>query len=230
MFGCAPNRAQKSIGQTAKCFSSDGSGSIAILFALSTMIVVSLVGGAVDIGRWLNAKSQTQAALDSAVLAAGRTLQVSGGDQNAAIETATKHFNSMKSVLPYRNDVTFEVVSSGSTVRGTVSGAVATPFFAVTGIDELEINLIGEAILSAGSSGKTHYDISIMLDVTGSMQGQKLTDLQTAAKDLINIVIWEDQSEYQSRVALVPFSESVNVGQVGAEVTANASMTGQRQR
>ncbi len=51
----------------------------------------------------------------------------------------------------------------------------------------------------------------MMLDVTGSMAGQKLQDLKDAAKDLIDIVVWEDQSKFTSKVALVPFSEDVRL-------------------
>jgi hypothetical protein len=50
-----------------------------------------------------------------------------------------------------------------------------------------------------------------MLDVTGSMAGHKLQDLKDAATDLINIVVWDDQSEFTAKVALVPFSEDVRL-------------------
>jgi uncharacterized protein YegL len=62
-----------------------------------------------------------------------------------------------------------------------------------------------------------------VLDVTGLMSGQKIADLKLAAKDLIDIVVWEDQSKYTSKVALVPFSEAVNVGLMAAQVASNAS-------
>ena len=51
-----------------------------------------------------------------------------------------------------------------------------------------------------------------MLDTTGSMSGQKIEDLKLAAKDLVDIVVWSDQSQYTSKVALAPFSSRVNVG------------------
>jgi hypothetical protein len=51
-----------------------------------------------------------------------------------------------------------------------------------------------------------------MLDLTGSMAGDKIEDLIAAAKDLIDIVVWDDQSHYSSRVALAPFAPAVNVG------------------
>jgi hypothetical protein len=49
-----------------------------------------------------------------------------------------------------------------------------------------------------------------MLDISGSMgDGTKLSDMKDAANDLVDIVVWADQSEYTSRVAIVPFSSDV---------------------
>jgi hypothetical protein len=73
-------------------------------------------------------------------------------------------------------------------------------------------------ILQAGGNNKdTHIETSLMLDVTGSMDGQKMTDMKLAAKDLIDIVVWRDQSRVTSRVAIAPFAASINVGEVMAD-------------
>jgi hypothetical protein len=60
----------------------------------------------------------------------------------------------------------------------------------------------------------------------------KIQAVQAAAKDLIDIVVWADQSQYYSRVALAPFAEAVNVGTALASTvrgtpTANTSSTPQ---
>jgi hypothetical protein len=74
----------------------------------------------------------------------------------------------------------------------------------------------------------------MMLDVTGSMCSPctKIQAVQSAAKDLIDIVVWSDQSQYYSHVALAPFAEAVNVGTVLAPLvrgipTVNTSATPQ---
>jgi hypothetical protein len=69
-----------------------------------------------------------------------------------------------------------------------------------------------EAAIAAGANAGTNLEISLMLDTTGSMAGQKIADLKLAAKDLVDIVVWSDQSQYTSKVALAPFSARVNVG------------------
>ena len=62
--------------------------------------------------------------------------------------------------------------------------------------------------------GGSNVEIALMLDVTGSMCDPctKIDAVKSAAKDLIDIVVWADQSQYYSRVALAPFAEAVNAG------------------
>ena len=68
------------------------------------------------------------------------------------------------------------------------------------------------AQLATGGNAKINLEISMMLDITGSMSGQKIIDMKEAAKDLIDIVVLDDQSKFTSKVALVPFSQAVNLG------------------
>ena len=58
-----------------------------------TIAIVTLVGGAVDYGRWLNARNQTQTAIDSALLAAGRTAQTSNGNETASLAAANTYYS-----------------------------------------------------------------------------------------------------------------------------------------
>ena len=88
--------------------------------------------------------------------------------------------------------------------------------------------LCPSAACIGSSSGGSNIEVSLMLDVTGSMCDPctKITAAKTAAKDLIDIVVWDDQSQYTSKVAIAPFAEAVNVGTtlaplVRGTVTAN---------
>jgi hypothetical protein len=57
------------------------------------------------------------------------------------------------------------------------------------------------------------------------MAGQKIDDLKVAAKDLIDIVVYADQSQYYSKVAIVPYSNAVNVGSYAAQVRGSITTT-----
>ncbi len=50
-----------------------------------------------------------------------------------------------------------------------------------------------------------------------------LSEIDTA-KDLVDIVVWQDQSEYSSRVAIVPFAAYVNVGRDAYTAVTNQNM------
>ncbi len=194
-----------------KSFQSDQRGMIAVAFAIMAALVVALIGGSVDYGRWLSVRSKTLNAMDAAVLAAGRVLQLSGKTSADAIAAAKKYYAQNKSKHLYSDKTTFTVANNE--IVAVSDSAVKTPFLKIAGIDTLPVKVRSKALLAAGGgSTGTHIEIAMMLDTTGSMSGNKMTDLKAAAKDLVDIVVWKDQSRYTSRVALAPFSYYVNVG------------------
>ena len=204
--------ATREIGALLSKFRHDQTGAVAIIFAFVVILLVGVVGGAVDYGRWVAAKSTQQSAIDAAALAAGRAYQVSGGNSSTAINTGNQHYALLKSHLIGPDATSFQIIDSGRAVRATSQAAVVTPFLGVVGIPEMPVNIVSEAVMAATGGNATNVEISLMLDVTGSMWGAKIADLKLAAKDLIDIVMPSNQGEFYSRVAIAPFSEYVNVG------------------
>ena len=231
-------------------------GSVGMLFGLSVIPITAFVGLAVDFGRVYAVKSQTQSALDAAALAAGRVAQVDKIDTlNKASAAASAYFDKAKpsgvvtSTLQFSPDaaLTQFSVTATSWVRtpflGVIhawthkSGSEAAPtgckgnYFGCVGLTTTATAALCPSTSCIGtSSGGSNIEVSLMLDVTGSMCSPctKIDAVKKAAKDLIDIVVWDDQSQYTSRVALAPFADAVNVGatlapQVRGTVTANNS-------
>lgn len=195
----------------------DDSGTVAMVFGLASMGIVMFVGAAVDMGRWLHAHSQTKAAVDSAVLAGARTLQVTGGDTAAALLSARNYYKSnVKHRIKVQSDtIDFAVDANAKSVTAEGTAYISTPFLGIARIKRLALwnESAGEgssASSEIGSGTEQQIEISIMLDTTGSMQGQKLTDLKAAAKDLLDILLAEGRDNV--RIALAPFAESVRPG------------------
>lgn len=220
----------------ASRFAGQSSGNIAIIFAFTFTLIAAMVGGAVDYGRAVSARSKMQNAMDSAVLAAARQWQVSGSeDIAAAIQLGEEVFNSQKpiaSIIPH-----FTVNPQASTVVGTATTTIENPFLSFLGVADFVVSIESTALLKVGGNSGFSVEMSMMLDVTGSMGygDNKLGNMQDAAKDLIDIVVWDDQSEYTSRVAIVPFSENVNIGstyfsQVTGQSGTNNSKTCVKER
>lgn len=222
-----------------KKLNADEAGNIGMIFGGTLMAMAAVVGGAIDYGRFVNARSQTQNALDAASLAGGRVLQL-GGTAAKAMDVANQVYAAQKTRHASSDTVAFQPPTNGNTSLSPSGGVVvATPFLSIIGINNLAAvpdaatvsgSCAGPSCGTGGNAG-TNIEISLMLDTTGSMQGDKLAALKVAAKDLIDIVIWDDQSKFTSRVALAPFSDAVNVGNeyftaVTNESTATQIVTG----
>lgn len=198
----------------------NSSGNVSIIFGLSAVSLMLMVGGAIDVARVYSAKSKVQAVLDSAALAGGRAVQLSAShDPTAGITAATSYFQEMRPPHIGGAAPDFGLVDNSSTLRGTISLAVATPFLKLVGFPQMQATLVSEAEIASGGNGGSSLEISLMLDTTGSMAGQKIEDLKVAAKDLVDIVVWDDQSAATSRVAIAPFAPRVNVGSYMAQVS-----------
>lgn len=198
----------------------DEGGAVAIIFALSLFIVLGLVGGAVDFGRAMTVRDQMQNAADASVLAAARVWQTEN-NLVLAEQKGMQYFESNKphgvsasisSFMsdPVRNSIVIE--ATASIPAPFLTGATAIMQGPNAPFEFMQVNARAEALLAVGGNAETNLEISMMLDVTGSMAGDKIDDLKAAAKDLIDIVVWSDQSEYTSKVALVPFANAVNLG------------------
>ncbi len=220
----------RAIGVALSRWWEDRTGNVAVMFALMSVALMLAIGAAIDMGRWLHARDQTLAAADAAVLAGGRSLQTNSDDA-AAIDAAQKFYaQNVSSRIPVMNDsISFSVGESGTSVSAVGTAFIKTLFLQFASIDKLPLvptsgaefaraelavghsSSSGDFSSSNGNNDNENLEISMMLDITGSMAGQKLKDLKSAAEDLINIVVWDDQSEFTSRVALVPFSEDIRL-------------------
>ena len=178
-------------------FGADRSGNVAILYAMLLVVLMVSIGAAVDIGRWL---------------------QTNANDTAGAIATAQKFYaQNVSSRIPVTGDsIAFAVGSDGMSMTASGTAYVQTPFLQFASIDKLPListatTQFSQAQLAVGGNGGQNLEVAMMLDITGSMAGQKLQDLKDSASDLINIVIWDDQSKFTSKVAIVPFSEDIRL-------------------
>lgn len=200
------------------------SGDVAVLFGLMSAAALMSIGAAVDFARFLNARDQTMAAIDSAILAGVRSLQTDVSDEAGAVALAQQYYDqAVQGRLPLRNDsVRFVVVDNGTAMVAAGEAEIATPFMGLAGVPDLPLlkqaaDDAPKAIVASGSNADTNIELAIMLDTSNTM-GQasgsgstKIADLKTAAADLVNIVVWDNQTNFTSRAALVPFSGDVRI-------------------
>jgi Flp pilus assembly protein TadG len=211
-------------------FRRDDRGGVAILFGLVTITLFAMIGAALDYGKWHNANSRVERAMDSALLAAGRQFQTDPDNPQAAIDAASTYFNqfALDGVVVEGLVANFNVTQTPLGIEGSATGAVKTPFLSLVNIKTLDVSMTSnvEFGVGGGSSG-TKLEVSLMLDVTESMcsgagpctTSTKMDAMKTAAKDLVKVVLGSNSTTEVARVALVPFATNVRVDD---EMGANA--------
>lgn len=231
-------------------FARDANGAIGVMFGLMILPLVMALGMASDLGRMISVRNQTQIMVDSAALAGGRAAQLAPSDKLVAASKAAKAYFTAQIVKHSIQTLISESANgnaAGTAYTWTVESWVRTPFISAASIRYFltpdpsspneckgsgwfcrKVSVMATAVLPGGTS--TSIETALMLDVTGSMAGTKITDLKAAAKDLIDIVVWDEQGSATSRVALAPFAEAINVGatlapQVRGTVTSGTNPT-----
>ncbi len=197
-------------------------GAVTLMFGLFTIVLFGSIGAAVDYSRWVHAQTRTADVLDAAVLAAGRQLQADPQNTSAALEKATAYFNEAikRNNLPIGQTAAFAMSDNDMAINGSVNTRIKTPILGILQFRDLPVIAEAKAMLATGGNGGSELEVSLMLDVTGSMcadgegpctSSPKMDALKTAANDLVNIVI-HNEGDSTARVALVPFSTRVRVG------------------
>ena len=197
---------------TAKGFAGANQGNIAVIFAVALVPLLSFVGAAIDYSRFNNARSSTQAALDSTVLMLSKDLSEGLIAPSDITTKAQLYFNAL-----YHNtdapaitvNATYTANTSiGSTIQVTGSGAVMTDFLKVANFPHLDFN-----INSTSAWGNVRMRVAMALDNTGSMASNgKIGALKTAANSLIDQLSAIARSDGDVYISIVPFAKTVNVG------------------
>ena len=81
------------IAKQARNFASDERGTIAVIFALCTFVLVMVTGLAIDVGRTYQANSKIGAAIDAAALASAKGLRVNNLNNAEVTTLAQKYFD-----------------------------------------------------------------------------------------------------------------------------------------
>lgn len=207
-------------------FADDRRGNVAMIFAGIAVPAIVATGMAVDYGRAVYVRTSIQNAADAAALAAAAAGGASAAQKQdiaARVFKANTKFDVGNTAAGGGAQSSGPIVVQQSTVidigtiKVTANTDVPTPFLSLANITSIPVNIIS----SVQTAGKT-LEVALMLDVTGSMAGQKLRDMQAAAKDFMNIVMPVGGPGSATKIALVPFSNRVAVG-----ATYASTLTGQ---
>jgi Flp pilus assembly protein TadG len=179
----------------------DERGATAVFFAVGLLLLAPATMGLIDIYMITSQRGQLQDALDTATLYVAR----SSATAPAAIQTAGDSALRANLKLPTGQVITSSsFVLEGITIKGRASITPPT----------VGPRLWAQADISAASDvlrNSNNVEVALVLDTTGSMSAQ-MSNLRTAAKDLVDLVVKDQQSPYYTKLAVVPYSYGVNLG------------------
>lgn len=201
-------------------FKQNEKGSIIPLTAIMLTTLGLAAGAAVDYSRYSKAKTIMDTALDAAILDAGVRLG-QGEPVNQAFEDRFNEFFNVNITGRGGFSDNFEIVSfSADAATGKVTASAAadvdTTLMRIGGFDTMQV-----ASTSGGVFEQNETEVTIMLDVTGSMRGSKIRALRDAASQAVDILLPQGVNTRNTRVGIVPYASSVNADQYAARATMN---------
>jgi Flp pilus assembly protein TadG len=181
-------------------FLGDEGGSVTS-FAFFAFLMMLLVGGlALDTMRHEMTRARMQATLDRAVLAGAKA-----SDADDARATVEDYFAKadLASFLEAERENDIQIYLNSASVTARASGTLDTYLMKLAGVDTLSASGISTAEVRVPK-----LEVSLVLDVSGSMRGSKLSSLRGAAKEFVTTIL-ETSEPGNAVISVIPFSWSV---------------------
>ncbi len=185
-------------------FAGDRSGAIIVLFGLTLLPAIAMIGAAVDYSRASNARTKLTAALDAATLALARRPVMPDGEARAFLESfVDAALDSHEITLTWAIQ---EFQQANNQIVVSATATLPSQIMGVLNIDYMDIGANTQVVRE-----QKRVELSLALDVTGSMAGTKIAALRDSATDLVNIMYDTAVSQNDVRIALVPYVTAVNI-------------------
>lgn len=199
-------------------FWQDQEGAFATIFGILLIVIVATSGAVVDFVGVQQARNKAQLALDAATLALQPNIYAWTDDalMDAAEDLMVERIADASISVEVES---VEVDTEEGKLYFLAKLNVPTVFVSLVNIPSMDVRVASQAM-----AGGNDIEVSLVLDITGSMSGSKIAALRTAATDFVNIVVKDDQDPFYSKVGLVPYSNAVNVA--GYATATRGAITG----
>lgn len=183
----------------------DRRGAVAPLVGLAILSILLAAGVAVDTARGYLIRSKLTSAIDAAALAGGRDIF----DPDIRDEIRMYFEANFPEGYLGATVTDFDVTVGPNRETVSVSAEVDLPttIMGLAGFDTIEV-----AVSNRARRHVRGLELSLVLDVTGSMWGAKLDAMKEAAQLLTDILYGDEESIPNFWVSLVPYTATVNVG------------------
>ncbi|MBL8588790.1 MAG: pilus assembly protein [Methylobacteriaceae bacterium] len=184
-------------------------GNVGMLFALSLLPLIGVVGAAVDYSRGSSASVQLKGATDSAALAAAQKIGAaySRADREAAALAAINSNIAGSTLIQTFNLRVRDTNANGVPgVEVQADALVETSFMKVFGQSRMTVSARAESIAGVGNN----VEIALVLDTTGSMVND-MPALRQSARSFVETV-FSVSNNANVKMSVVPYVAAVNIG------------------
>jgi Flp pilus assembly protein TadG len=180
------------------------------MLALAALPLFGFVGAAIDFSRAASARTAMQGALDATALMLSKDApDLNAGDLDQKANDYFKAMFQRPEAYNVQVQTEFTQPQQGSfslTMKG--SATVSTLFSKMLGQATINLSATSEVLW-----GIKKLNLALVLDNTGSMaSSQKMTNLKTAAHNLLTTLKNAAKQPGDIKVAIVPFATDVNAG------------------
>jgi len=189
-----------------KKYRSETDGNVAMMFAVTTLMLLTGVGAAIDYSNMTRAKNMLQAQVDAGVLAAA-TVDVGGANnENQSRRAREEAANKVIAANGFDlNGYDPQLTVNENTVVLKANLDYQLFFGGLLGMENIRL----EAIAESGLPGADGVDIVLVLDNTESMSvNGKMEALKEGAVNLVEAI---EASDSESKIGIVPFARYVRV-------------------
>jgi hypothetical protein len=184
----------------------DQSGSMTFFVLMLFTTMIGVAGIAIDIARFEARRTEIQSNLDNCTLSAA-SLRKTASPREVVVdcmETASLHANY---TVVATNEV-FTITHRKVTATGEVS--LDTYFMRLFGVDDLDLH-----VTSVAEERVPHVEVSLVLDISGSMDGSRMNSLVPAAQEFVDTLLAANDEDNPNRVSisLIPYNMQVNGGE-----------------
>lgn len=180
-----------------------------MIYALALIPIIFVAGFAIDHNRHITAHNKVQTSLDAAALATALDLSQGLVQPGNLDPVAQMHFDAQ-----FENAPAMELQPiSASVVDGevvlSVKGDLETTLMSISGRENLPLNATTGVVYNI----QQPVELALVVDISGSMQGQKLTALKDAAHSLVDILLpsGDPAGNTAAKMSVVPFNRYVKI-------------------
>lgn len=213
-------------------------GNIAIMFAFTFVLLVLFAGGAVDFARYNAVRADLVESLDASGLAIAQLDALNGPEIRNLSDSAREAYLKDYGRAFFHENFRHESVIEGLTVDFDITNTKITPIaqgamktlllgvaadlMKAPNSPMKSLSMATDTEITRAASGNT--EVALVLDTTGSMNSEgRIDDLKAAAKEFVDVLVRSDQSQFYSKVAIVPYGMAVNLGSHAAAARGNVA-------